>query len=544
MKTLVIDNFNGNLTSYTEGDLNSGRSLLSVCSGQNPFVDPGNLTWNEAPTLIDPNGSVITDLIVAGKERVESGILYVYAIGHLGRLYKIQVNDPSSYNPDYDNPVLVATLTAGSPTFTRGGYMDFFGATEKILIGHDKGVTSINFDGTGEVAMSGTFTQNVPRPLKQFLGKEYVGNGANIAEIDTTNTVTTSTKLSPGFPTNTQVRDIDLSVDGNYLELVVSRLALGDITSATQDTSSTANAESYIFGWNGADTSYTTSTTFPSFSLSANILFGGKQFTFGSDQFGNAVYDPVQKIISSPESPTILPNSVNSTGSLMSFLSPIYFDGVLEADMYTWGQFDFEVGNPLGFWDLFFLNATAPETDINQTPFQMSVSNTGIGSSSNGYPKNQFGTSKIYFSSLETSSAPTTKYRFYKWRSITSQAVAPSTNCLITALYQTQTQLFSKKVTLSEIRIYAKPWVANNSFSIDIIGSSGNPISGASKTFTAAVNTTGQALQGELIIGNDFAWYTPQSAPTYAIGVLITNLGTANHSISKIEIDINEVGGK
>ncbi len=148
VKTLVIDNFTGGMTQYTDGDINSGRSNVFVSSGANPFARPGNLTWNPDSTQIDPAGSVITDLIMDGKERVENGILYVYAIGHTGRLYKIQVNDPSSYNADYDNPVLLATLTAETPTFTRGGSIDFFGSTERIYIGHDKGVTRIDFDGT------------------------------------------------------------------------------------------------------------------------------------------------------------------------------------------------------------------------------------------------------------------------------------------------------------------------------------------------------------------------------------------------------------
>lgn len=536
IKTLVIDNFRGSLTSFNNGNINSGRSLYSVCSGQNPFVKPGQLTWNEAPTLIDSGGSVITDLIMAGKERVESGILYVYAIGHTGRLYKIQVNDPGTYNPDYDNPTLLATISINSPTFTRGGSIDFFGATERIYIGHDQGVTQIDFTGANEafVGSQGSWTQTVPRPLKQFVGKLYIGNGTNIAEIDSTATVTTYTKLSPGFPNNTQVRDIDVSSDGNYLETVVSTLALYDITSASQETSSTANASSYIFKWNGTDTGYTAFNTFPSFSLDANIMFQSYQYTFGADQYGMAIYNPDEKIISIAEAPSVLPNAVSSTGNQLGWMTPLYFQNVLETDFYTWGHFDFENGNPLGFWDLFFTNATSPETDIIRVPFQISVSNTGLGSSSNGYAGNLFGTSKIYFSTLETSATPTTKYRLYKWKPITSTQVAPSTNIIIDAIYQTQTQLFSKKVDISQVRIYGEPWVSGNSFLIDLIGSDNNPIAGGSYTFTAGSNLT---------IGNDYAWYDPSTAPTFAIGVAVTNKGTTNHVISKIEIDYSD-GGK
>lgn len=536
VETLVVDNFKGNLTIYKYGDINSGRSLYETCSGQNPFVKPGQLTWNEAPVQIDPDGLVITDLIMAGKERVESGILYVYAIGHTGRLYKIQVNDPTTYNPDYDNPVLLTTITINSPTFTRGGFMDFYGATEKIYIGHDMGVTSINFDGTGEAFVGAmvSWAQTVPRPLKQFVGKLYIGNGPNLAEIDSTATVTTYTKFSPGFPDNTQVRDIDVSIDGNYLETVVSRLPLYDMTSASQETTSTANSESYIFKWNGIDTGYTSYNTFPSFSLDANIMFQDYQYTFGADQFGTAVFNPTQKLLSVPESPGITPNAISSTGNIVNFLTPIYYLGVLEVDFYCIGPFDAEVGNNYSGWDLFFKNATSPETDIIRVPLQMSVSNTGIGPSSNGYADNLFGTAKIYFSTLETSVTPTTKYRFYKWRSITSSQLTPSTNVIIDAYYQTQSQLFSKKITVKEVRVYGEPWVANNAFLIDLIGSDGNPITNGSMTFTAGSNLT---------IGDDFARYNPQIEPTYALGIAISNKGSTNHVINKIEIDYS-TGGK
>ncbi len=535
-KTLVIDNFRGMYTIYQFGDINSGRSYEQVSGSQNPFVKPGQLTWSEQATLIDPNGSVITDMILAGKERVESGILYVYAIGHTGRLYKIQVNDPNTYNPDYDNPVLLATLTVNSPTFTRGGSLDFFGSTERVYIGHDKGLTRIDFNGTNEtfVGSMGSWTQTVPRPLQQFVGKLYIGNGTNLAEVDSTATITTYTKLSPGFPDSTQVRDIDVSPDGNYMETVVSRLPLYDITSTAQETTSTANSDSYIFKWNGSDIGYTSFTSFPSFALSANKMFQNYQYTFGTDQFGAAIYNPSEKVMSIPEIPSPLPNAIISTGNLLMWISPLRFYGVLEADIMCWGSMDFEVGNPLGYWDINFINAQAPETDIIRVPFMLSASNTGFGSSFNNYPNNLFGTSKIYFSTLETSSAPTTKYRLYKVNFITS-AQQVSQSATILGLYQTQIQMFSKKMTVSEVRVYGEPWVAGNSFSIDLMGSGGflTPITNGSYTFTAGTNLT---------IGDDFAWYNPNIAPTYALGVLISNLGGVNHTINKIEIDISPAG--
>lgn len=533
-ETLVIDNFKGSMTSYNFGDINSGRSLSITSSGQNPFLKPGTLTWAEAPIQINSAENIITDLIVAGKERVESNILYVYAVGHTGRVYKIQVNDPLGYNPDLDTPVLLTTITTGSPTFTRGGFIDFFGSTEKIYIGHDKGVTSLTFAGGSEtvVGVVGSWVQNVPRPLKQFLGKLYIGNGSNIAELDTTLTITSYTKLSPGFPDNTQVRDMDISVDGNYMHVVVSRLALEDITSTTQSVNSTASSDSYIFYWNGTDTGYTAYKTFPSFSLTANTMFQNYQYVFGYDQFGAAIFDPNEKFFWSAEQQSPLPNAITSTGNQLLWLMPTYFNNVLEADLMCWGHMDFEVANPLGWYDLMFFNAKSPETDIIRTPCVISVSNAGLGSSSNGYANNQYGSAKIYFSTLETSSGPTTKYRFYKWSPNATSSV-PTITALPDAIYQTQTQMFSKKISVSEVRIYGEPWVADNSFLIDLIGSDGLPITGGSYTFTAG---------GNLTIGDDYAWYGPDMKPTYALGVAITNKGTSNCVINKIEIDWGQAG--
>lgn len=322
---------------------------------------------------------------------------------------------------------------------------------------------------------------------------------------------------------------MDVTPDGNYLQMVVSRLAQYDITSATQETSSVSSSESYIFRWNGTDVGYTAYTTFPNFSLTANTLFQNYQYTFGYDLNGGAVFNPSDKVLSLQEVQSPLPGAVSSVGNLLAFMTPLYFGTAMESELFYFGPVDFEVG--LGFWDMFFQVATGTETDVIRTPFMLPITNFGIGSSSNGYADNVFSSSKIYFSTLETSAAPTTKYKLYKWSSPTSSFA--QADAMIDAIYQTQTQIFSKKVTVSEVRVYGEPWVANNSFQIDLIGSAGTPISGGSKTFTVGSNLT---------VGNDFAWYTPAIAPTYAIAVAITNKGTANHVINKIEIDYVEAG--
>lgn len=534
VKTLVIDNFKGDMTPYLDGDINSGLAYVIEVFGYDPFIKPGNLTWYETATQIDAAGDVITDLVMAGKTRVESGIVYVYCVGHTGRVYKIQVNDPNTNNPNYDNPVLLTTITSGSPTFTRGGFIDFFGATEKIYIGHDKGVTSLNFDGTGEAVVGSalSWTQTVPRPLQQFLGKLYIGNGTNIAEIDSTATVTSYTKLSPGFTTGNQVRDLDVTPDGNYLQIVVTELALSSVVSTSTDTSILSPADSFIFSWNGTDLGYTSYITYPATTLSANHTFGQNQYVFGYDSRGGGVWNPVRKFLtSSPnsafgDSPN--PNAVFSESNLMYLAGTLPYNGHLEMLLSMYGtDSDYEIQT--GYWSPYSQPATSPETDVIRVPFCQMVSNWAQGSSSNGYTDQIFGEPKVYFSTLETSSGPTTVYRLYKW------STAPSgLGTAAPGVYQTQNQIFSKKATIKEVRVYGEPWIAGNIFTIDLIGSAGTPISGASKTFTAGTNLT---------VGDDFAWYTPQCAPTYALGVRITNGGETNHTITKIEVDY-AIGGK
>ena len=531
--TLTINNFQGRLSRYYDGDINSGYAKYTNTFGNDPFADPGGLTWFERPTEIDPSHSVVTDLIMAMRPRLESGITYVYAIGHTGRLYKIQVNDPNTYNPNYDNPVLLTTLTSGTPTFKYGASIQFYGATEKIFIGHDKGVTKINFNGSGEtfVGTAGSYTASVPRPSINFNGKLYFGNGTNLVEIDSTELVISYAKLSPAFPSGTQVRDVDVSPDGNYVQIVVSRVPQADMTVSTQDTSSLSSGDSYFILWNGIDTGYTSYNPYSSYSLNANASFGPYSYTMGYDLGGSAIYSGGQKIISLPDyiSPNF--NSLLSTGNLLGFTTPentLLPDGAntLKGSMTVYGQYDNEI--PQGLFRWFRLSATSPETDIIQMPSSCIVSNLFYGASSAGYTSNQVGSAKLYFSTLETSSAPTTAYNLYKFTTVPT-----GLGNVIAGVYETQNQLFSRKMRVGQVRVYFDPCVANNQFTIMLIGSDSSQLSNSNYTFSVGTNLTA---------GQDYAWYNPEIPPTYTLGVRITNSGSVNMVITKIEIDVFPAG--
>lgn len=530
METKVIDNFGGKLTRIPNGDMNSGFCAYSTSNSYDPFSSPRNLTWQETATRIDNTGtSSITGLIVAGKERIESGLSYVYAVDHTAKLYKIQVN--SSVVASIDNPSLIGTLTSGSPTFTRGGSMDFFGATEKIYIGHDKGVNSVNFDGSGDTAVTSisSITATVPRPLQQFVGKLYFGNGNNIGEIDSTATVTNYNRFSPALPVNTQIRDLDLTPEGNYMEAVVTEASLGDITSVTPDTGEITHSNSYIAKWNGTDAGYTALTTFNGYTLTANHIFGSRAFKFGYDLPGAALYHENEKVVSPIFARSPLPNAASSTGNLLGWGTPEFNSGFMKMSIFLYGPLDNEYINNDWFRH-FQMSASGSETDVIRVPFGILTSNLSFGASSNGYGGGVYGSGKMYFSTLEnaTGTPGTGVYKFYKWFNVPT-----GTGTAAPGVYETQTQLFSKKMSVSEVRIYGKPWVANNEFTIALIGSDGNAITGGSKTFTAGSTLT---------IGDDFAWYSPDTAPVYAIGVRITNSGSVNHTIKKIELDLKEAG--
>jgi hypothetical protein len=522
MPTKIIDNFFGGLTRQNIGDMNSGLAKYNVTFGNNPFVNPTNLTWFEEPVLIE---NVITDVIMAARPRLENGITYVYAIGDTGKLYKIQVNDPSNNNPNYDNPVLLTTLVAQSPTFKYGSSIQFYGTTEKLFIGHDKGVTKVDFAGTNEtfVGTLGSYTQDVPRPSASFLGKLYFGNGNNILEIDTTENVVSYAKLSPGFPTGTYVRDIDVSPDGNYLQIIVSRINSPDLTSTTQDTTQLSSTDSYKFLWNETDTGYTSYESFNGYTLTSNCTFGPFSYTMGYDLGGAAIYTEGQKIVSLPTS--ISPNfgAMFSTGNLLGFASPDYDteNGILTASILVYGQYDNEI--PKGLFRFFRYNKNI-EVDLEPTqiPVCLVVSNLFYGTSA-GYTNNQVGSAKLYFSAFGVVSSA-----FYRFTTVPT-----GSGTAIKGVYETQQEILSrKKFKITQVRLYTEPLSSGVDFDIRLIGPSGT-LTGGDTEFIVGTNVDA---------GQDYVKFTPQTNAVHQIGVQINNYGDVNWTAIKCELDWEETG--
>lgn len=546
----IIDNFSGRLTRQTTDDMNSGMAKYATTFGNDPFTNPSNLQWFEQPVSIVGTGSnAIGGPIMAAKVRLESNTTNVYAIDDLIKLYKIKVNDTSTNNPNSDSPSVIHGIFSGGVSSvisaSYGSSLQFYGSTEKIFVGTDERIFKVNFDGSTFTTVTNisSVTTNVPRPSAQFLGKMYWGNGNNLIEIDSTETVTSYAKFPTSFGSGTYVRDLDVSPDGNYLQITVSKNNSASLDQFNSDASAIASSEAYKFYWNGTDTNPTSSETYPGYSLTANTVFGAKSFTLGTDLNGSALYDGSNKIWTLPNMSPPNFGASFSTGNLLGFATTEYNNSVignpgsvigLQASGLLYGQYDNEV--PAGLFRMFRQTASPGSAEVMQVPVSLSVSNLTRTYQAAGYPSNIIGSGKLYFSVSEDA-PPSVGYKLYKFMT------APTgSGTAIGGVYETQQEtslklfrsVVSRKFKPTQIRFYLAPLVANNSFQIDIIGSDGNPMSGGSQTFTVGV--------GDTKVGDDFIWYTPQTNPTYSMGIRITNLGTANWTGEKLEIEYEEFG--
>lgn len=523
--TITVTEFGGPLTRRSDGDIKSGLAKYDTSWGYNPYAKPGNLTWMENPTsILTLSGAPIS----AMKQRTEGTINYVYGVQSPGTLYKIQVS--STLSADVDSPSVIGAVA--NATYVRGTGLVFFGASEKIFVGADERILKANFDGSG-ASVVGEKVPDTPTPMTTFLGKVYFGNGTNIGEIDSTELITRSSVLSPALPSGLFVRDLEVTPDGNYLQITASGTNAPSPLGGTADRTSSAGADSYKFLWNGIDNGVTSFKTYPGLVLSANEIYADKNNTFGYDSNGPAVFGESGAKVSLPNTLAPHVNATFSVGDTLGFAVPEYTEstGRISASIFRYGTLDEEV--PHGLYRLLKYPAQVKD-DVLTCAACDNVSNLLRIPQIYAVTGNTVGIGKIYLSTREgTSSAPNTQTGLL-WRFHTTPMGRGS---VVAGVYETQTQLFSKKVQVKEARLYTEPLVADNSFTVELIGSGGSVISGSGKVFTVGSNVTA---------GQDMVHYNPDMAPTYAVGVRITNnsvLGTKNWTATKLELDVVP-GGK
>src|SRR3990167_7346892 len=532
-KTLTITELGGPLTRRNDGDINSGLAKYDPSWGYDPYSKPGNLTWMEQPvSILSLAGANSVIGIMKVRSEGDQGFVYAVSNGGSGRLRRIQVNDTTTTNPNFDTHSVMGAMPI-APSQDRNPGMVFYGSTEKIFYGdNDTSLAKINFDGSSPstIALASSVISGVPRPMITFLGKIYFGNGNNIGEIDSTELVITGAKLSPALPVGVFVKDLDVTPDGNYLQMTASKNAPADFDASPAAGNGIAT-ESFKFLWNGIDEAATYFEEYGGTNLTAGQTFGDKNYALGFEPFGTAIFSQQNKIVTLPNVISPHPTATFSTGNVLGFMSPEYVDGELRGSLFNYGQFDSDA--PAGLFRILRHESTV-KTDVPIVNAVANVSNLFYFPSYSSYTNDTAGVGKIYFTTKEASADANADSRSILWRFTT---VPTGVGSIVAGTYETQTQLFSKKVKVSEVRVYTEPLIGGNDFIVDVIGSGGSVIAGGSQRF--GVGTSSMA------VGTDMVQFNPAMAPTYAVGVRLTNssvTGVANWTATKVEVDYGPAG--
>ncbi len=533
-QTIVIDNFSGRLTRSVNGELNSGQAKFASSWGYDPFSKPGQLTWCKGPAPFYNNAD---GLVLASVSRVESGVIQTYALTNAGKIIKFSGTGYSA--------TVIVTLSTGSPTFTYGGSIVFFGATDTLYVGHDKGVTKVKTDGSSE-AQVGTWnsTQFTPivtqRLLVQFGQYLYASNSDpsvtyanNLAQITSAGTVNSYAILSPSLPTGTYIRDLDLSKDLIYM-LISSSDIPSELLAPVNDAGNSSSGDSALYMWNGVDTGVTAGESLPSFGTTALQSFSGNQTMFMYDTFGSSLFSGGRKVATLENNKSAMPNATATTGNFLSWVCPEVVRNpdtgtyTMVGSMYYFGTLDDTMGPGL---------------------YRMFRQSSAIGASGVVYqmPWNSFSTSRyLSVNTTPTISEIANGVHLFSWIDYSGSGgstlnryyafdVAPSDTFSNPTLgvYETQNQLFSKKISIKQIRVYTEPTLANNGFQVDIIGGNGKLVTNGTFTYSFASGSDITRLQGSLERIN----FNPSCQDLYSVGIRVTNSGSANMTINKIEVD-------
>lgn len=548
---IVITNFSGRLTRIINGDLNSGFAKFTNSFGYDPFSKPLNLTWFEQPT---PIASVISDVLLVSKVRNEVGNPIVYAVGSDKHMYQIQPSSAS--NPNLDSVIGIGSVAVNSPSFNYGASMEFFGTPERLYVSSDtqinsfpiSSITTGAFGGDAIVGSAPFFVNNTYHPLKPFQGNLTFGNGPTIGTIGTTNTITSSiigmsvgqlgatqnlySALNPPFPPEKNVMDLDISPDYNYLLITSSEVSPENIITLADDRQTVTQGNGDIFQWNGSDAATTAGLTIPAQALTALQTYLQKNLMFANDTFGLSIGDGVNKILYLPGNKAPLPNATGVNGDFLFWMSTELAtdNSTIYASLYYWGQLDQET--PVGLYRILRYNTALPAGYVYQVPMNTLISNLFKSINNAITSISTFAYGKHYFSTIEVSNTITTN-RLNRFLVTNTGTGTPQLG-----VYETQTQLFSKRIGVSQVRVYTEPTVAGNAFQLDIVGADGSIVPNGTYTYRFGDITDPQSGATSIERIN----FNIDAKTQYSLGIRITNLGTTNMTIKKIEIDVMNEG--
>lgn len=546
--TITITNFGGRLTRILNGELNSGFAKFTNSFGYDPFSKPMNLTWLESPTDIT---GPITNLPQAGK--VLSASLdgpNVHMLDQGGKWY--QMKSSSLTNPNLNSVVSIASVGG---TYIFGTSMEFFGSVVgsdvagnklgKLFVAGDSSVRKINPDGSADavVGNANNYVVNTYHPLKRFIGDLIFGNGNTIGAIDSTGTITSPvintglqasvySQINPPLDTNSRILDLEVTPSNDYLVMAASNLLQQEHLDQTgYDIVETfGTQEGKLALWNGTDSTITAATNIPTYLISAIETYFQKNSFFAADSFGTAFNDGSSKKLSLPNNKPPLQNAVAINANFMTWACPEIVDGARYMSLYYSGSLDQE--NPVGLYRVLRWTTTQSNGFVSKVPLNLLVSNkytqinqAGTALVTTGYGKHYLGVSSV-------NNAATANFLLSFLITPTGSGTPQS------GVYETQTQLFSKRISIAQLRVYTEPTVAGNAFKIDLIGSDGNII--PNQTFTYAFGDVTDPQSGSTSL--ERINFNPDLKTQYALGIRVTNTGTTNMTIKKIELDIDDSG--
>jgi hypothetical protein len=548
VETIVITNFNGRLTRIVNGDLNSGFAKFTMSWGYDPFSKPMNLTWLEQPSSI----AGVTDMLLATKNRYEA-VPVVYGVGSAGKAYRI--HPMSIANPNLDSVIGVGSVTAGSETYNYGASMEFFGTPERMYVGGDKQVNAIpissvidgSFGGDAVVGSAANYVTNVTRPLASFGANILFGNGPTIGAISATNTVTSSiiglsigsagitknvySQINPPLPPEFVIKDLDVSPDYSYLFMSASETPSEDLLTVAADRQTAASTNSNVSKWNGTDVGITAGTSVPALSIGALQTYLQKNLLFSNDPFGMALGTESAKLLTLQNNKVPFRSATGVNGNYVFWACPEVVNGsTMVGSLYYFGSLDQE--NPSGLYRLMRYQTSLLNGYVYQIPCAPLVSNEYKTLNNAITSVASFGYGKHYFSTMEVSSS-TTQFKLNRFLITPSGTGTPQAG-----MYETQTQLFSKRIGVSQIRVYTEPTATGNAFRLDMIGNDGAIISNG--TFNYGFGDTPDPQSGSNSI--ERINFNPNTKSSYGLGIRITNTGTTNMVIKKIEVDYTEEG--
>lgn len=539
-QTIEITNFSGRLTRILNGDMNSGFANFANSWGYDPFSKPGNLTWNAQASSI----SGILSMPVAG---IKDTNPFFHLLDSKGNYYWMKNSSSSNTNGVIHfnalDDAVVSILGTIPDTYVYGGNLenfsgDVYASGDNTIYDINGGIGSTTFTS---VTGSASILSATPHPLKQFVGKLYFGNGNNIGEISS-NIITTNAKLSPGLPSGMTVTDLDVTPEGDYLLITASFASPPYFGSASQLASSNTfqnyAAQSEIFYWNGSDVTATASRSLPSFPSPALSTFLDKQYTVMQDTFGMALMEGTQKLLTLPNNMNPTANALTPNGTFITWVSSEGTGAVnsssttyssVFASLYYYGQLDQEV--PPGLWRMNRISPISGNYTIQYTPFNDVINNYSFyGQEVYGFGKHFVGTQDAFANPPSYSSVVGRLHRF---------VLNPAANTSpVSGVYETQSQLFSKRATIKQIRVYTEPTVSGNGFQIDVIGSNGTVQTNGTFNYTFTAGSDITKVQGSL----ERIDFNPAMLDLFTVSLRVTNTGTTNMTIKKIEIDWAQSG--